>query len=127
MEPERLTIDFLERNGACKSAFDFVKRNKLEGFPLDRLNEIEGDYSGYVGWLREKLKCQYEYDNHGNLIKRIFPDGRKIQYEYDNHGSLIKKIFPDGFESTWTTEYYDDGQLKRYDGLYIPWFEKESI
>jgi len=43
-----INIPFLKKLNACKEALKFVERNKLEGFPLNRLGEVKGDFNFYV-------------------------------------------------------------------------------
>jgi len=166
-----------------------VERNNLEGFPLDRLTEIEGDYCGYIEWLKNALStttfCErgniiermgffgatlYEYDLDNKLTKQILPHGSSILYEYDTCGNKIKESFANGksdmfvyddcdrltktinsfgyetvyeydtrgnmfkqFNSitnnTLTREFknYNDGQLRRLDNMYIPFFHKNKF
>jgi len=42
-EYKTVTLELLKELNACQSGVDFFKRNKLEGFPLSRLQEISGD------------------------------------------------------------------------------------
>ena len=99
----KLTIEFLNTNNACKDGISFAVNNKLLGFPLDKLNDVKGDHADFVSWLRKKLIEVKEYDANNNLI------------HYRNS---------DGYESWNEIEYYDDGQLKRFNKLELPWFEK---
>ena len=80
--------EFLERNNACKDGKEWWLRNGLENFPLNRLNEIEGDYKDYIHWLKTLPLC--EYDSRDNLIKETDPDGSIWTYEYDSQNNLIK-------------------------------------
>lgn len=98
-----LTLKFLKTHEACEDGVDFVKRNKLIGFPLSMIDQVEGDYNRFVLWLKNIMPVSCEYDSNGNEIH--FKD-------------------TDGFEHFIETEYYSDGQLKRIGKLKIPFFEK---
>ena len=145
---ERVTVEGLKKISACDSAIGFVERNNLEGFPIELLDQVEGDYNSYISWLKNSLKNRWEYDSHGNMVKRIYPDGDEYRLEYDAHGNEIKIIFPDGDEHRWEydshgnminvtwpdskeylcpTSFYDDGQLKSINKLELPWFEKGAV
>jgi len=93
-----LTLKWMKDRNACQEGIDFAIRNKLIGFPFDRIGEIKGDFNWFVGWVKDKLNSdiQYEYDVNGNRIKKVFPSGRIITYEYDSHGNKIKEVYPSG-------------------------------
>src|SRR5690554_4027542 len=87
----KLTKELLEQYNACSDAIRFCERNQLFGFPLERLDEIEGDYDGYVKWLKDELKAVRTYDDHGNKIH--YKDSNDNDNEYwqtfDDHGNII--------------------------------------
>ena len=154
-----LNRELLEKNGACRGAISFCERNKLFGFPLSRLDEVEGDYNSFVRWLKTRTFDQngniirqvdpdgsertYEYDQNGNKTRQVDSDGNRWSWEYDQKGNLIRQVnfdsrewhweydqkenkirevSPNGSELCWELEFYDNGQLKRLDGLKIPRF-----
>ena len=52
---------------------------------------------------------QYEYDSVGNRIATIeagVNNHRRTEYEYDDKGQLIKVVYPDG---TFESFIYDEG------------------
>ena len=134
----KLTKELLKKNGACKDAIAWCERNKLFGFPLDRLDEITGDFDCYVSWLKARTfneqglvireilpsghEWKYEYDSNGNMIREILSDGGEWKYEYDSRGNRIRGIHSSGQEWKYEYEYYDNGQLKRVNDLYVPLF-----
>ncbi len=110
---ETVTLELLKKLDACEDGVDFFRRNKLEGFPLNRLHEIEGDYNGFVSWLKETLKVaeEWEYDQKGNLTQEMSCDGRVWKYEYDQNGNRIKEMSCDG--RVWKFEYDQNGNLTK--------------
>ena len=99
-----LTVEELNRRGACKEAVVFFERNFPNGLDLDKY-QIIGEYNGWIKWLNSSLQTKFEYDDRGNKIKEINPNGSSWQYEYDDHGNMIKKIFPN--RRSWQWEYDD--------------------
>jgi hypothetical protein len=71
----------------------------------------------------------YEYDILGNVIYqkyKYYPDSEPHQewHSYDDHNNLLtsRSIYTQFANNT--IEYYDDGQLKKYNKLIVPYFEK---
>jgi len=143
MDNTTLNRAYLESLNACSDAIDFVERNNLVGFPVDRLNEVEGDYKDYVSWLKSELstrreydsngnktlevdpdgsECRYEYDSNGNKTLEVNPDGGEYRWEYDSNGNKTLLVYPNGCEVSTPISYYDNGQLKSIGGLNIPQF-----
>jgi len=76
-----LTAEELKKRDACKEGIDFFEINFPEGLDLDKF-KIEGEYrEGWVEWVNKSMKYQYEYNDYGNIIKKILPDGEIYQYE----------------------------------------------
>lgn len=97
----------LENNSACIKAIEFLERNDL----LNReISKIEGDYEGWYSWYRNNIRT-FEYDDKGNKVREIYPDGDVREYKYNDKGNKIKEIFPDG--SIYEREYDADGNLVR--------------
>ncbi len=100
-EHKTVTLELLKKLNACEEGLDFLRRNKLEGFPLSRLHEIEGDYDGFVSWLKKTLEVardwQYEYDKDGNVTKIMASPSIIAKYEYDQNGNMTKEVDSDGF------------------------------
>ena len=98
-----ITSALLKQHGACKKGINFFERNFSESLFQKVLNlsevEIKGDYKGYFGWIKELSNSKFKYDNEGNLIKRISPNGTiyEYKYEYDENGIKRKEISPSGF------------------------------
>ena len=134
----KLNKEMLERVNACKEGIDFVERNKLIGFPLERLNEVSGDYGGFVSWLQQRtfdqnnnvIRVEYsdgswytkEYDQNNNLIRFEDSDGSWYTKEYDQNNNVIKFEDSDGSLRIYESEFYNNGQLKRYGDLIVPYF-----
>ena len=116
----RLTEKVLDQLNACESSTTFIKRNKLEGFPFERISEIKGDYKGYVSWI-SNIK---DITENGNIIYYKDSDGNEYWNEYDGNNNLIHWKNSKGSEEINIIEYYSDGQLKKFNSLEIPWFEK---
>ena len=60
----------------------------------------------------DSMKPQFpvlEYDDRGNLISRTNQNGYKTYFEYDDHGNRIRVIYPDNREHT--MEYDDRGNI----------------
>ena len=139
-----VTIKLLKQLDACKDIIKFIELNKLEGFPFNRLDEIKGDYIGYIQWIRSFEKIQfdekgnltysknsndyekrYKYDEKGNLTN--FKHSRKLDFFYekwleifDERGNMIHNKDSRGNEERYIVEYYENGQLKRINDLIIP-------
>ena len=109
MNNTTLNRAYLESLNACPDAIDFVERNNLVGFPLDRLDEVEGDYGEYVQWLKKGLSTRREYDSNGNMTLRVNPDGDEYRYEYDSNGNKTLEVDPDGSECRY--EYDSNGNM----------------
>ena len=90
MNTKTLNIEFLKSLQACQSGIDFVKRAKLEGFPLSKLDQVKGDHHGFVDWLRVQLKSVREYNEQGLMTKKVNPSGRRYEYEYNDQGLITK-------------------------------------
>ena len=92
-----LTIKLLKDLDACQEGIDLVKNSNLEGFPLNRLGEVKGDYEDFVTWLKDKLEyIEIEYDTNGNIIskKELDYNGNvkwSYEYSYDEnvHGTFV--------------------------------------
>jgi YD repeat-containing protein len=110
-----LTLEYLKQHKACSEGIVFFKRNGLEGFPLDQLQNVKGDFNSYVEWLKERPV--HEYDSKGNMTKEVYPDGRTYCYEYDSKGNKTKLVHPNGRTYCWeydskgnkTKSVYPDG------------------
>ena len=100
----KLTLEFLNKHNACSESVDFLTRNNLLGLDVD-LEKVEGDYKGWIGWL--KSLPTVSFDNNGNKIKDVYPNGDTCTYEYNDHGNMIKEVYPDG--DTWTYVYIIEG------------------
>ncbi len=147
MNTETLNSNYLKSLGICKEGIDFVIRNDLEDFPINRLKDIEGDYGFFKLRLSMTLKnkieydsedrvikridraggvTNYQYDSKGNLIKRIDGDGHVIQYEYDEQGNLLKEISEDGIIQY---EYDEQGNRTKFiseDGIIQYEYDKQG-
>lgn len=86
---------FLKQHHVCKEGIKFFENNFLEtlfpdGLYLSKI-EVTGDYKGYFYWISKLLEYKFEYDDNGNIIKKIYPDGyiEKHTFIYDSLGRLI--------------------------------------
>lgn len=106
MDNEKLTVKWLKSHRACPEKIDFVKRNNLEGYPLNRVNEIEDDYTV---WIKQILKSELKYDIYDNMIYKKDPDGNLYLYKYDSRNNLIYRKYPNGLEYFY--EYDKNGNM----------------
>ena len=66
------------------------------------------DRGNKISWITpDGYKLNYEYDDHGNKISATDSDGRKVTYEYDDRGNKISVTYPDGYKLNY--EYDDHG------------------
>ena len=72
-----ITIDLLNNFGACSEGIDFFRRNKLEGFPLNKLDEVKGDHKSFLIFLKNKLSIIHKIDNNGNIIYKRYANGEE--------------------------------------------------
>ena len=107
MNTETLNREYLKALGACKEGIDAVINNNLEDFPINRLQDIQGDYCDFKNWMLDILISKREYDTNGNLIKVTYPSGKSSNYEYDTKGNLIKMTSCWGFGTNF--EYNSEG------------------
>ena len=71
---------------------------------------------GYETW--------YDYDQNNNIIHYKSSTGVEYWQTFDQNNNLIHYKSSTGLDITHMVEYYPDGQLKQYDNLFIPYFEK---
>ena len=112
---DRLTLTFLNRYNACKEGITFVKNNNLLNFPFELLDQVKGDHDEYITWLKECIDGVYHYKDS---------EGNESWKEYDENNNLIHYKDSNGNEYSNEIEYYPDGQLKKYNELELPYFEK---
>jgi YD repeat-containing protein len=94
-----ITKKFLNFHNAHKEYIKFFENNfPKELFPngldLERI-KVTGDYNSYFDYIYNLPKIKF--DDKGNIIKKIFPNGNIHRYEHDLKGNIIKEIFPDGY------------------------------
>ena len=111
MNTKNLNIELLKSLDACESGINFVKRANLEGFPLSKLDQVEGDYDGFVHWLRQELKTVRVYNDQGLMTKRVNPLGRVCEYEYNDQGLMTKRVNPLG--DVYRYKYNDKGLITK--------------
>ena len=138
-----ITVKMLKKLNACQEGIKFFQNNKLEGFPISKLNEIKGDYKSYINWLKTKLsetriydkndnlihskasnglETYYKYDSNNNIIHYKNSNGIEYWQKYDSNNNLIHSKDCNGFKIKNIIEYYDNGQLKKFNDLEIPQF-----
>ena len=105
MKPKYLTKDLLVRWDASKTAIDWFIDVGMEGFPLDRLDEIEGDFADYIGDLKETFHNS-TFDDDGNIIE-YKDDGFSWTATYDKDGNQL--TYDDSEGESWTATYDENG------------------
>ena len=136
-------IDWLKGQVSIKMEYDsngnIIKQENSDGYWKKWEYDSQGKMIKEENSMGEFFKL--EYDSHGNKIKRensngywviwcYDTQGNNIKYEnsygyckeweHDTHGNKIKQKTSHGRVKTYEIEYYPDGQLKRYDDLYLP-------
>jgi len=62
----------------------------------------------------------YEYDDRDNHIKTVFPDGLVTETILDQAGNVVGELIDGEVIYEVSTEFYDNGQLKRFGTLEFP-------
>jgi YD repeat-containing protein len=119
------------------SSYDYDKNNNL----IYKQYRDNHKYRGHDYWIK------WQYDSNNNKVCEDDSDGYWKTWEYDKNGNNTKKTYsqPDNYFFIWWYDdhnnriaeqycnndieyipiaYYNDGQLKRYGNLTIPFFEK---
>jgi hypothetical protein len=104
MDTTTLNIPFLEKLNACHDGIELVKNNNLEGYPLDKLDLIEGDYNEFVEWLIEHTE-DVKFDQYGNDI------ADDAVYTYHEDGSFKTAHYP---KHDHTVEFDKAGNETKY-------------
>lgn len=95
-----ITTKFLKQHHTCQEGIIFFENNFPTTLFPNGLNfsqiEVTGDYNYYFQWINKLSECTFEYDNFGNIIKKIYSEGYIYEYHYDSKGNLIKTISPNG-------------------------------
>ena len=112
MNKKTLTVQYLKDVNACQSGIDFVVNNGLEGLSLDLLDKVEGDYLGFISFL--KKAPEIEYDSNNNRIKEVWPNGDVYTWEYDSNNNMIKEVDPNGDVCTWEYDS-NNNMIKKVD------------
>jgi YD repeat-containing protein len=151
-----LTKKLLHQYGACDTSIDFCERNKLFGFDLDRIDEIEGDHEYYIEWLKyniinsevllddrdniiylgrtdmnssESSRMMFSYDKNNNKTTEYNMNTKYwTRWEYDSNGNMIKE---EDVKGSWTKYKYNSRNelIKKYtsDGLRVRFkYDKNS-
>ena len=121
-----LSLEFLNQYNVCEEGIMFVKNNNLLNFPFELLDQVKGDHNGYIKWLKECIDGGYEYDKNSNLIHYKNSKGNEEWKSYDKNSNLIHYKDSTGIEYSNEIKYYPDGQLKKYNELELPHFEKTT-
>jgi YD repeat-containing protein len=91
----------------------------IHTFTYDSNNNIVSETNHNYG-----ITNRYEYDKHNNRIKEEVGvmNTDIILYEYDSKNLLVSRSHPkyNYVDFSIYTEYYTNGQLKRYGDMYIP-------
>ncbi len=123
-----ITVSLVKKYGACQESIAFFERNFPErlfpaGVDLSKI-KVTGDYKYYIDMLLKLPIC--EYNDKGNMIREIYPDGETIQFEYDDKGNMTKKIYPLGYfyqyeydeNNNKIREIYYNGKFYKYEFEY---------
>jgi uncharacterized protein RhaS with RHS repeats len=89
-------------------------------FEYDEKSNITKMTVSHLYSSREPSWIKYEHDDRGNIIKTTDLIGHVNEWEYDVHTNIIWDLDCYGTLTNHNIEYYDNGQLKRYDNLHIP-------
>ena len=73
------------------------------------------------------IEYWYRYDENNNLIHYKHSKGYEYWKSYDERNNLVHYKDSTGYECSNEIEYYPDGQLKKYNQLELPHFEKVTI
>ena len=101
MDTTTLNVEYLTKLNVSEDEINFIVRNKLDNYPISRLNEIKGDLDiycdgdGLFSHLAKVLSLPREYDTEGNLLYHMDTDGTEYWSEYNS----------DGNEVLWKTSY----------------------
>jgi len=116
-----VNIPLLEALKADESVIDFVRRNKLEGLPLDfeEISKLHPSFSilkHSIDLLNDDgTRKDREYDDQGRITK-IPESGGVVRCEYDDDGNPTRKMFEysDELGTVETYEYDEDDKLTRH-------------
>ena len=145
-----ITEDFLTENDVPPDVECFLIRNKLIGFPLKLLDDIDGIYHSNdiecvaMRWCSHSGRIvSRDYDEHGNCTRTLFKGGyywlREYDengyctrdetshgvistYEYDDHGNMVMSKDSRYEANLKPTTLYENGQLATFGKLKIPQF-----
>ena len=117
MDQTTLNLKFLTALRACNTAKDFIKRNNLETFPISMLDQIQGEYDGWVSWIKNTLKAERrEFNTNGSIIHYKNSYGFENWQEYDSNNNLIHYKDSNGYE--YWQEYDSNGNMIHYKNSY---------
>jgi YD repeat-containing protein len=89
----KLSLELLKSLSACNEGINLVKDGKLVGFPLDRLDEVWGDYGSFKFWLKQSLnefEITQEKKENGNVVISLEDPGYEIRsFEFDSNVNEI--------------------------------------
>ena len=82
----------------------------------------EYDSNGNMIHFKNSNGMEYwqEYDSNWNMIHSKHSYGAEYWQEYDSNGNMIHYKDSDGYEYHYPTEYYPNGQIKRYGNMILP-------
>ena len=80
----------------------------IGSLPVNKLKDVEGDYSGYVKRLKDKY-INSTYDNKGNILSHKDFYGPCKKYTYDDKGNMLFYKNSTGY---WEKYTYDDKDNK---------------
>jgi YD repeat-containing protein len=124
----KITENTLKQLNACQEGIDFFNRNKLNNFPYDKINKVQGDLDGMIKWHRSLTITKTDNNNILEyLTNKKTTSHNKITLELNNSGNVIKRtaelIYPDAKKplSTKTTTYtYKNNILIQEDTTITP-------
>ncbi len=97
---------------------DLIRRVEAQGTAAERITEYEYDSLGRMTLMREvgdantseAVTRWTSYDNYGNALTKIDPEGIETRYTYDVLGNVL--TYRDGRANTWTYTYDAAGNLR---------------
>ena len=110
--PQFLNQDFLKRLDLKPEGLErWLSSVGLKGFPLSRMNDIQGDFNYYIHYLRGNLqhmdRYTFEEDAQGRIVRAESDKGYWRTYQYGKHG--LEKI--DSSKGPVCDFFYEDGRL----------------
>ncbi len=128
-----LTKEWLEQHDTNSSIVNFVIRNKLIGFPLNRLDEIKEDYNDIIVWIKDTFLGEKEYNSNNKLTYIKTPsNGIETWISYDERGNVLHSKDSLGIEYFYEYDsndnvlYHKQLNTMKPGGVYERWMSYDS-